>query len=115
MAGAKFQKPPQAPPLFTHTPETLGKATDRLLKDSKTLMDKIVADNKIDKATFDSVLLPMARSDNEMSLESHIIGFYQAVSTDAKLRDASTEAEKKMDDYSIEASMVTALFANAAT
>jgi metallopeptidase MepB len=110
MAGAKFQKPPQAPPLFTHTPETLGKATDRLLKDSKTLMDKIVADNKIDKATFDSVLLPMARSDNEMSLESHIIGFYQAVSTDAKLRDASTEAEKKMDDYSIEASMREDIF-----
>jgi metallopeptidase MepB len=90
MAGAKFQKPPQAPPLFTHTPESLGKTTDRLMKDNKSLMDKIVAENKPDNATFQSVMLPMAREDNVMSLEAHIIGFYQAVSTDAKLRRWTT-------------------------
>ena len=40
-----------------------------------------------------------------MAIESHIIGFYQAVSTDQKLRDASTEAEKLLDDFGIESSM----------
>ncbi|KAL5438554.1 hypothetical protein PMIN05_005758 [Paraphaeosphaeria minitans] len=40
-----------------------------------------------------------------MAIESHIIGFYQAVSTDKALRDASTEAEKLLDDFSIESSM----------
>ena len=47
----------------------------------------------------------MAHDDNKMAIESHIIGFYQAVSTDKKLRDASTEAEKLLDDFGIESSM----------
>lgn len=111
MAGHKFKKPPQAPPLFTHTPDKVLEATDRLIKQSKGMMDRVVADNKVDQATFDSVVKPMARSDDEMSLESHIVGFYQAVSTDAKLRDASTEAEKKMDEFAIEASMREDIFA----
>lgn len=49
--------------------------------------------------------MPVARDDNQMSLETHIIGFYQAVSTDKELRDASTEAEKLLDDFGIESSM----------
>jgi metallopeptidase MepB len=47
----------------------------------------------------------MAHDDNKMAIESHIIGFYQAVSTDQKLRDASTEAERLLDDFGIESSM----------
>lgn len=58
-----------------------------------------------EKADFKSVLLPVALDDNKMAIESHIIGFYQAVSTDKALRDASTEAEKLLDDFSIESSM----------
>ena len=40
-----------------------------------------------------------------MALEAHVIGLYQAVSTDQQLRDASSEAEKLMDDFAIESSM----------
>jgi len=105
MAAAKFKKPPQPPPLFTHTPESLIKDTERFIEHSKTLIDNLVKDITPEEAEFKSVLLPFAQDDNKMSLESHIIGFYQAVSSDAKLRDASTEAEKKMDDFAIEASM----------
>ncbi|KAH9845129.1 Peptidase family M3 [Teratosphaeria destructans] len=105
MASTKLKKPPQAPPLFTHDPESVISKTKTLLERSKGVMDAVVKDVKPEDATFDNALLPLARDDNEMALESHIIGFYQAVSTDAKLRDASTEAEKLMDDFSIEASM----------
>ena len=74
------------------------------------LQDRIVAEVKPGQVEFKNVLLPFAHDDNKMSLESHIIGFYQAVSTDAKLRDASTEAEKKMDDFAIESSMREDIF-----
>ena len=47
----------------------------------------------------------MARDDNKMAIESHIIGFYQAVSSDQGLRDASSDAEKQLDDFGIEAAM----------
>jgi len=68
-------------------------------------MDRIAAEVNPENASFETVVLPMAIDENEGSLESRIIGFYQAVSTDKALRDASTEAEKIMDEFSIEASM----------
>lgn len=58
-----------------------------------------------DNAAFSNTVLPMAQDDNTMALESHIIGFYQAVSVNKDLRDASTEAEKLLDDFGIESSM----------
>ncbi|KAF2719489.1 metallopeptidase MepB [Polychaeton citri CBS 116435] len=110
MAADKYKKPPQAPPLFTHTATSLVKDTEKFLARSKQVSDDVVAKNTADNADFTSVLLPMAQDDNELSLEAHIIGFYQAVSTDSALRDASTEAEKKMDDFGIEASMREDIF-----
>ncbi|KAF2223891.1 metallopeptidase MepB [Elsinoe ampelina] len=105
MAASKYQKPPQAPPVFTATPDSLVADTKRLIAQSKKVQDDAVAQYKASDATFKNVLLPMALDDNTMATESHIIGFYQAVSTDAKLRDASTEAEKLLDDFGIESSM----------
>jgi metallopeptidase MepB len=105
MAKTKYKKPPQAPPLFTHSPESLITNTQGMIARSKALADRIVKEIKPEQADFNNVLLPYIQDDNHMSLESHIIGFYQAVSTEARLRDASTEAERQMDDYSIEASM----------
>lgn len=47
----------------------------------------------------------MIEDENASSLQTRIIGFYQAVSADSELRDASTKAEQIMDDFGIEASM----------
>ncbi|KAF2864423.1 zincin [Piedraia hortae CBS 480.64] len=110
MAPKAYRQPPQAPPLFTHTPRSLLATTDALIDRSQKLQDRIVDEVKAGKATFDNVLVPFSREDNQMTLESHIIGFYQAVSTDSKLRDASTEAEKKMEDFAIESSMREDIF-----
>ncbi|KAF2877491.1 hypothetical protein BDV95DRAFT_559390 [Massariosphaeria phaeospora] len=105
MAPAQYKKPPQLPPKFTATPSSLVEETKKLIERSRSVQDAIVAHVPLEKATFDNVLLPMARDDNKMAIESHIIGFYQAVSTDKSLRDASTDAEKLLDDFGIEASM----------
>ncbi|GAB7348341.1 hypothetical protein MBLNU459_g6313t3 [Dothideomycetes sp. NU459] len=110
MASAKYSKPPQYPPKFTATPETIKSDTKRLLERSKAVQDGIVKNVSKNDATFEHVLLPIAEDDNRMSIETHIIGFYQAVSTDAALRDASTEAEKEMDEFSIESSMREDIF-----
>ena len=58
-----------------------------------------------DDSFFKKTVLPMATDENIMSLESHILGFYQSVSANQDLRNASTEAEKLFDDFSIESSM----------
>jgi len=110
MASAKFRAPPQAPPTFTGTPESVIEDTKRMLAKSKKITDDIVAQVSAQEATFNKVVLPIARDENQQTLQAHILGFYQSVSTDQALRDASTEAEKLMDDYGIEASMREDIF-----
>lgn len=105
MAPAAFKKPPQAPPIFTGTSTSIVEDTKRVIEKSRSLQDQIVADVKPEHASFKSVVLPMAHDENHASLESHILGFYQAVSSDKALRDASTEADKLLDEFSIESSM----------
>lgn len=84
--------------------------TKRLLAANKALQDRLVKEVTTETASFKNVELPLAQDDNKMALEAHIIGFYQAVSTDAKLRDASSEAEKLMEDFGIESAMREDLF-----
>ena len=105
MAPLKFKQPPQAPPVFTATPKSVLEDTKKMLDNSKKVTDDIISKISTDQASFDSVVLPMAQDENSQTLEAHILGFYQSVSTNQELRDASTEAEKLMDEYGIEASM----------
>ncbi|ERF68645.1 hypothetical protein EPUS_09138 [Endocarpon pusillum Z07020] len=105
MAPLKLKTPPQAPPVFTATPTSVVEDTKKFIDVSRKLTDDIVAKVKEQDASFEKVVLPMAHDENRQGLVAHILGFYQSVSTDQELRDASTEAEKMMDDFSIEASM----------
>lgn len=105
MAPQAFKNPPQAPPLFTGTPTSVIEDTKRIIDKARGVEDKIVAEVKPEEASFENVMLPMASDENEGALENHIIGFYQSVSTNQELRDASTKAEEMMDDFSIESSM----------
>lgn len=105
MAPAKYQKPPQAPPSFIASSSSILDDTKKFIEVSRKLTDSIVAGISEQDASFEKIVLPMAHDENKQALESHILGFYQSVSTNQELRDASTEAEKLMDDFSIEASM----------
>lgn len=98
------------PPRFTATKESLVEETKKLIERSRSIQDGIVKELTRESATFKNTLLPVALDDNKMAIESHIIGFYQAVSTDRELRDASTEAEKLLDDFGIESSMREDIF-----
>lgn len=89
--------PPQPAPDFTHTPESLISATKSLIERSRKIENTIAKEITPETATFNNVLKPLADDEGDMSLEAHILGFYQYVSTDKALRDASSEAEKLMD------------------
>ena len=110
MAPQGFKKPPQAPPVFSGTPTSVIEDIKNLIEKSRVVSDKIAADVKESDATFKEVMLPMSQDENSMGLTAPIIGFYQAVSTDQALRNASTEAEKLISDYSIESSMREDIF-----
>ncbi|KAI1639094.1 peptidase family M3 [Biscogniauxia mediterranea] len=105
MAPDKYKVPPQAPPTFTGTKESIVKDAQAICDTTRSLLDKIVADVPADKASFASVLAPMVEDENQSQLSTRILGFYQYVSGNADLRNSSTEAEKLMDEFSIECNM----------
>ncbi|KAK3324019.1 peptidase family M3-domain-containing protein [Cercophora scortea] len=106
---SKYTDPPQAPPLFTGTKESIVADAKALCDTTRSLLDKLVAEIKPAEnpkaATFDAVMHPQTEDENTSSLSARILGFYQYVSADVELRDASTEAEKIMDEFGIECGM----------
>ena len=115
MATPTYKKPPQAPPVFTGTPSSIIEDTKRLIAKSRQVQDDLVELVKPEIASFEDVLTPLATDENLIALESHILSFYSAVSPNASLRNASIEAEKLFDDFSIECSMREDLFKLVAT
>lgn len=111
MAPSQYKTPSQAPPLFTATKESLIDDAKKLCSSTRNLLDKLAKDIKPDQATFENVVLPIAQDEDAAGLESRIIGFYQAVSTDSGLRDASSKAEEIMDEFNIETSMREDIYA----
>jgi metallopeptidase MepB len=105
MAPTQYQKPPQAPPLFTHTESQITDEAKQLCDKYRSVLDDIVANVKSESATFENVILPAVHQEDVAGLKSSILSFYQAVSADSKLRDASSKADEIMDEANIEASM----------
>lgn len=105
MVAEKYKSPPQAPPLFTGTKDSIISDAKRMCETTRSALDKVVADVSADKATYKSVMDPITKDEDLSGLESRILGFYQYVAGDASLREASTEADKIMEDFGIECAM----------
>ncbi|KAG5981126.1 hypothetical protein E4U55_003262 [Claviceps digitariae] len=102
MSGAQYQNPPQAPPLFNHTPESILEVVNSDNARTKAILDKIVADVKPEDATFANVLEPSLLSDNLLGVSYHVTMFYQYLSAKKELREASTKAQEIADEFFIE-------------
>jgi metallopeptidase MepB len=105
MAPPQYKRPPQAPPVFNATPESLLEETKKLIARSKKVQDDLVENISPSEASFDNIVLPTARDDNQLNVDFRILQFYQEVSSDKDLRDASSTAERLMNDFAIESSM----------
>ena len=77
----QYNSPPQPPPIFTATNESLISDAQRLCATRTSLLDQLVKNIKPATATFDNVLLPIAQEEDAAMLERRIVGFYQDVST----------------------------------
>ena len=102
--------PPQAPPLFDGTAQSIVADTERFIAESRGVLDRLSRNIKPEEATFENVMLVLGNDENKIALESHIVGFYQAVSPHKELRDASTKADELMDAWGVEASMREDIF-----
>ncbi|KAI2470981.1 Metalloprotease [Annulohypoxylon bovei var. microspora] len=105
MAPDKYKNPPQAPPTFTGTKESIVNDANAICNTTRSLLDNLVANVPSDKASFASILTPIAEDEDQSQLSTRILGFYQYVSANEDLRNASTDAEGIMDGFSIECNM----------
>ncbi|KAG9019832.1 hypothetical protein FRB90_003421 [Tulasnella sp. 427] len=96
--------PPQEPLTWKHTPEEIREKTNQVIRDGRKFLDTIAALSE-DKCNFDSVFRALALHDAEFDVITEPLAFYQNVSPDAKLREASNDAEKLLRDFGIESSM----------
>lgn len=102
MAPPKHRDPPQAPPLFNATAESIAADAKRLVDKLKATVDKIVAEVPPEKATFATVLEPYLLQDSVNDDEGYRLTFYQCVSATADIREASVKAEQMMSDFYID-------------
>lgn len=89
----------QLAPAWTMSPDEILAAAHRLVAADVAMNDKIAA---IENPTIENVLWPTIKHSNESPFEEDQATFLQYVSDDQAVRDASTEAERIIDQNAIE-------------
>ncbi|KAJ2616463.1 metalloendopeptidase [Coemansia sp. RSA 1365] len=87
---------------FNLSPTEIENIVERLIADGKKLQDSVAAQTS---PTFDNVIVPLAKRENEKGAEYLVTTFVQNVSTDEAVRDASMAAEEKLNAFEIESLM----------
>ncbi|KAF5369475.1 hypothetical protein D9758_002530 [Tetrapyrgos nigripes] len=101
--------PPQRAPVWNHSPPQIKEITQELILQNRQLQDSIAALPK-EHLDFKSVFLTLADADTQFDVSSELLAFYQNVSSDKELRDASNDSESMVRAYGVESSMRTDIF-----
>jgi len=107
MLPEKYSNPPQGPPLFNGSKESIVADNQKFCDTTRALLDKLSAEIPVEDATFNNVLLPIARLRNE---ESDILSFYCSAAPDLAVREASVAAKKSRAAFRVECSMREDIF-----
>jgi metallopeptidase MepB len=107
---ADYRNPPQLPPLFNGSVTSVVADGTGICNRTEALLNKIVAEVSPENATFANVIQPMIDDDQADALFSNILDFYQYVSANEALRDASTVGTEIMTECGIEISMREDIF-----
>lgn len=106
----KYRSPPQAPPLFNGTKDSVLGDCRALIAAQRAVLDNIAATVTPETATFSNTMEALARDEDQAKLSSDILTFYQYVSSDASLRESSSEADRLLTEFNIESMMREDIF-----
>lgn len=93
------------------TPEELKSSANKLIEDCKAVYDS-VASVSASKVTFENTIQPLLEVDRDSAGRGVALQLPAMVALDKDLRDASSEAEKLMDELSVEMEMRKDVFDN---
>lgn len=95
-SGAK--KPPQAPRIFTDTPESLQELVAGVKSREDSVVQDIIANVKPEDATFENTVVPYLQHEDQDSLVSSNLGVYIYVSQKPELQDAAGNVSGQIGD-----------------
>ncbi|BEI82885.1 hypothetical protein CcaverHIS002_0307530 [Cutaneotrichosporon cavernicola] len=97
---ATYPKPPTAPPHWVYTPKNIETNVESYITDTDKLLDQIAALPQ-GQRTFDNTVRRMAFHDSaaDKGIEPGL--FLQYVSQDEGVRNASVDADKKLQEYGL--------------
>lgn len=93
------------------TPDNLKKEADALISDAKEVYDRVGAVGK-NEVSLSNVITPLLDIETVSYTRGVALQLPSMVALDKGLRDASSEAEKKLDEFSVEMSMRKDIFDN---
>ncbi|BGP17854.1 hypothetical protein JCM10213_008348 [Rhodosporidiobolus nylandii] len=100
---ATYPQPPVRPPAWnTFTVSHISSTTDEVVAQSQALLDSLAALPK-EQRTFETVVRPYALKNAEADRILEPLLFMSYVSPDKAVRDAAQEAEKKTNEWSLQA------------
>jgi len=90
---------------WNYTPDELRKLTEKIIEEGKKI-DKEIEEIPDEECSFETVIVPIGRkTENEVEVLGANIDFFQHISPDKDVRDASAECSLKLQEDSIERSM----------
>jgi len=93
------------------TPENLKKEAEALISDAKQVYDRVGAVGK-GEVSLSTVIVPLLDIERDSYTRGVALQLPSMVALDKGLRDASSEAEKLLDEFSVEMSMRKDIFDN---
>src|ERR1700712_1091248 len=99
---AAMRIPPQAPLSFIKTPASILEDTQDLVNQARRVQNQVLATIKPDRATFSTVLLPLAHAENYLALQAPLLALYQEISTAYVSSNPLRKAQNLLNDFNSE-------------
>ncbi|KAM4063784.1 peptidase family M3 domain-containing protein [Hirsutella rhossiliensis] len=100
-----LQSPPQKPPGFTATADSIVQETDFFLQGLLETHDRVSRQVTPEDARFDNVILPLVHGDNSRIHHGRTLDLYDLLSSDADVQEAASKARARLDQFALESGL----------
>jgi metallopeptidase MepB len=102
MGSVRCSRAAQLPPTFDSTSLSVKQEAQAMMQATRLIWDTVVLSVKVEEASFQSVILPIAIDENRRMERQRILQFFASISPSKELRDAATETSNMLSDGEVD-------------